>query len=78
MTRMKAFATALALASPVAIAQAPTAVVSPLPQADVQPVADATPVKVAALDALAGEGIYHFSGARMVNLRISGPPQVSG
>lgn len=75
MMRMKAFATALALASPVAIAQAPTAVVSPLPQADVQPVADATPVKVAALDALAGEGIYHFSGARMVNLRISGPPQ---
>lgn len=75
MTRLKAFATVLAFASPLAAAQSPTAVLSPLPQADVQPVADATPMKVVALEALKGEGIFHFSGTRMVNLRISGSPQ---
>jgi len=75
MTRLRAFATMLALASPLAIAQTPAAVVSPLPKVDVEPVADAKPLTVAAVDALKGDGLFHFSGARMVNLRISGAPQ---
>ena len=75
MTRLRAFATVLALASPLAIAQTPAAVVSPLPKVDVEPVADARPVKVVAVDALKGEGLFHFSGTRMVNLRISGAAQ---
>lgn len=75
MIRLNAIATVLALASPLAIAQAPTAVLAPLPKADVEPVADAKPVRVPAIDALKGEGLYHFHGARMVNLRVSGNPQ---
>ena len=75
MTRLRAFATMLALASPLAIAQTPAAIVSPLPKVDVEPVADAKPLTVAAVDALKGDGLFHFSGARMVNLRISGAPQ---
>jgi hypothetical protein len=75
MTRLKAFATMLALASPLATAQTPTAVISPLPKVDVEPVADARPLAVVAVDALKGDGLYYFSGTRMVNLRISGAPQ---
>ena len=75
MTRLNAFATLLALASPLAIAQAPSVVVSPLPQVDVEPVADARPLRVSAIDALKGDGLYYFSGTRTVNLRISGAPQ---
>ena len=75
MTRLKTIATLLALASPLATAQTPPAIVSPLPQADVEPVADARPLKVVAIDALKGEGLYYFSGTRAVNLRISGVPQ---
>lgn len=75
MTRLKAFATMLALASPLAIAQTPTTVLSPLPRVDVEPVADAKPLKVVAVDALKGEGLYYFQGTRIVNLRIAGSPQ---
>lgn len=75
MIRLTAFATLVALASPLAIAQSPTTVVSPLPKVDVEPVADAKPLTVVAIDALKGEGLYHFQGARMVNLRIVGNPQ---
>lgn len=75
MNRLKAFATALALASPLAVAQTPTTVLSPLPRADVEPVADARPLSVIAVDALKGEGLYYFQGARMVNLRIAGSAQ---
>jgi len=72
MTRLKAFATLLALASPLAAAQTPGAVVSPLPEVDVQPVAGARPLATATIDALKGDGLFHFSGTRMVNLRVSG------
>jgi hypothetical protein len=65
----------LALASPLAIAQAPAARLSPLPEADVAPVANARPLGLAAIDALKGEGLFYFSGKRMVNLRISGGAQ---
>jgi len=75
MTRIRCFATVLALASPLAAAQAPTAVLAPLPAVDVAPVADARPVNVATLDAFKGEGLFYFSGTRMVNLRVSGPAQ---
>lgn len=75
MTRLKAFATILALASPLAVAQTPATVLSPLPKADVEPVADARPLSVVAVDALKGEGLYYFQGARMVNLRIAGSAQ---
>lgn len=72
MTQMKAFATLLALASPLAIAQAPSTVLSPLPAVDVKPVANARPLDVATIDALKGDGLFYFSGTRMVNLRVSG------
>lgn len=75
MTRMKPIALALALAAPLAAAQPPSAVVSPLPTPDVKPIAEATPMQVSALDALKGDGIYFFSGTRMVNLRVNGTPQ---
>ena len=75
MTRLKAFATVLALASPLAIAQTPATVVSPLPKVDVEPVADAKALNVVAVDTLKGDGLYHFQGTRMVNLRISGSAQ---
>jgi hypothetical protein len=75
MTRLKIFATMLALASPLAIAQTPATVVSPLPKVDVEPVADAKALNVVAVDALKGDGLYHLQGTRMVNLRISGNPQ---
>lgn len=75
MTRLRTFATVLALASPLAIAQTPAAVVSPLPKVDVEPVADARPLNVVAVDALKGDGLFYFSGTRMVNLRISGAAQ---
>ena len=72
MIRTKAFATLLALASPLAIAQAPSSVYSPPPPVDVKPVADARPLEVATIDALRGDGLFYFSGTRMVNLRVSG------
>lgn len=75
MQDLRPFFSLIALASPLAIAQAPTAVVSPLPQADVTPVANARPIPVAAIDALKGEGIFYFSGARMVNLRAGDKPK---
>lgn len=75
MNRTRYLATALALASPLAWAQSPLPVFSPPPAADVQPVADAKPLYVSAIDALKGEGIFYFSGTRMVNLRINGSAQ---
>jgi hypothetical protein len=75
MIRTRFLATALALASPLAIAQAPAPVLTPLTAVDVKPVADARPLNVESLDAFKGEGLFYFSGTRMVNLRISGPPQ---
>ena len=75
MTRIGSFATLIALASPLALAQTPAAVVSPLPQVDVQPVAEAKPIGIVGIDALKGEGLYYFSGTRVANLRISGSPQ---
>lgn len=72
MIRPKTFATLLALASPLAIAQAPSSVFSPPPLVDVKPVADARPLEVATIDALKGDGLFYFSGTRMVNLRVSG------
>jgi len=75
MTRLKLVASVLALASPLAVAQAPGTVVAPLPEVDVKPVAGAKPLSVATIDALKGEGLFYFSGARMVQLRVSGAPQ---
>lgn len=75
MTRLRLFATALAMASPLAAAQSPAPVFSPPPAVDVKPVADARPVYVAAIDALKGEGLFYFSGTRVVNLRINGSAQ---
>jgi len=75
MIRKKFLASVLALASPLAVAQTPGAVLSPLPQADVKPVEGARPLAVAAIDALKGEGLFHFSGTRMVHLRVAGNPQ---
>jgi hypothetical protein len=74
-TRALFLATTLALASPLAIAQTTAAVMSPLPEADVAPVANARPLSLPAIDALKGEGLFYFSGKRMVNLRISGGAQ---
>ena len=75
MRKLNTFVTAIALASPLAAAQTPTTVISPMPTVDVRPVAGAKPLEVAAIDALGGEGLFYFSGARMASLRISGKPQ---
>ncbi len=75
MFRIRSFATVLALSSPLAAAQAPGAVYAPLPTVNVRPVANALPMKVDTLDAFKGDGLYYFDGARMVNLRVSGPAQ---
>ena len=75
MKRIKSLATALALASPLAVAQAPSVVISPRPALDVQPVAQSKPLNISALDAFKGDGLYFFSGTRMVNLRIGGTAQ---
>jgi len=75
MTRLKFLASLIALASPLAVAQTPGPVFSPLPEVDVKPVAGATPLNIATLDALKGEGVFHFAGTRTVNLRINGNPQ---
>jgi len=66
--------TTLALASPLAVAQAPAAVFVPRPAVDVRPVANAKPLSIVAIDALKADGLYYFSGTRMVNLRIAGAP----
>ncbi len=70
--RPTVLATAIALASPLAVAQPSGAVIAPLPEVDVQPVAGARPLSVSAIDALKGDGLFYFSGLRMVNLRIGG------
>ena len=75
MNELKSFAVALAMASPVAVAQTQSAMVSPLPSVDVKPIAEAAQLETAAFDALKGEGIFYFSGTRMVNLRVGGAPQ---
>jgi hypothetical protein len=74
MNRVVPFVTVLALASPLAAAQSTSTVLSPRPVVDVKPVADAKQLPVAAIDVLKGDGLFYFSGARMVNLRVSGTP----
>lgn len=75
MNRLSSLATVLALASPLAAAQTSPGVITPLPTVDVKPVANAKPLEVPTLDAFKGEGLYYFSGTKVVNLRISGPAQ---
>jgi hypothetical protein len=76
MTHLKpCFALMIALASPLAIAQAPSAVMSPPPTVDVKPVEHARPLEMPSFDALKGEGLFYFSGTRMVNLRAADKPQ---
>jgi hypothetical protein len=74
MSRLKFFA-AIALASPLAMAQPSSVIVSPLPTVDVRPVANAKPLSISTLDALKGDGLYYFAGLRMVNLRAADKPQ---
>lgn len=75
MIQVKPLALALALVSPLAAAQSPSAIVTSLPAVDAKAVDAAASLQVGAFDALQGEGIYYFSGTRMVNLRINGSPQ---
>ena len=75
INRVIPLATALAMASPLAAAQVPTTVITPRPAVDVRPVANAKPLSIAAIDALKADGLYYFSGTRMVNLRIAGAPK---
>jgi hypothetical protein len=75
MTELKFFAAVIALASPLAVAQTTGAVLSPPPSVDLKPVAAARPVDIAAFDALKDDGLYFFSGMRMVNLRLNGKAQ---
>ena len=75
MSGLKYLAVAVALASPLAVAQTTGAVISPLPSIDLKPIAGARPLDVAAFDALKEDGIYYFSGTRMVNLRVNGQPE---
>lgn len=77
MYGFKSFPVALVLAmsSPLAVAQSTPVVYSPPPAVDVKPIADAAPLKVPSFDAFKGDGIYYFSGLRMVNLRVGGAAQ---
>ncbi len=75
MGQFKLHFAALCIVCPVAIAQtAPPAMTAP-PAANVKPVANAVPVNVSAFEALKGDGIYYFSGARVVNLKVTDKPQ---
>lgn len=75
MSQPRMLAVALALASPLAVAQSPGAVVTPPPAVDLKPVEKTAPTQVVTLDVLKGEGLYYFSGTRMVNLRAAEKPQ---
>lgn len=75
MAVLRSFAALLALASPLAAAQSPAVVVSPLPAVDVKPVATARPLDRRAIEALQGDGLFYFSGTRIVNLRAADKPQ---
>lgn len=75
MADLKFVAAMLAAASPLAIAQTHTAMVAPPPEVNLRPVANAVPVKTDAFAALKGDGVYYFSGTRMVNLRVGEKPE---
>lgn len=66
---------ALASLSSTALAQSSPTVLAPPKPVDVRPVANAKPLNVPGFDALKGEGIYYFSGMRMVNLKVADQPQ---
>jgi hypothetical protein len=66
---------ACAAVSSAAFAQSSPTVLAPPKPVDVRPVANAKPLKADAFDALKGEGIYYFSGMRMVNLKVNDKPQ---
>jgi hypothetical protein len=63
-----------AIAAPLALAQAPAevAVYGPAPRP--VPVPGVKPISVPSFDALKGDGIYHFHGARMTNMRAAATP----
>lgn len=46
-----------------------------LPPDDMQPVPGARPIETKAIDTLQGDGIFYFSGTRIVNLRTADKPQ---
>ncbi len=55
-------------------AQPPTAARFTAPE-EVQPVPGARPLDMKSIDALRGDGLFYFSGTRVVNLRASDKPQ---
>ena len=63
-----------AIAAPFALAQAPAevAVYGPAPRP--VPVPGVKPIAVPSFDALKGDGIYHFNGPRMSNMRAAATP----
>ena len=62
-------------ASPGAHAQTPPATAQFSPPEELQPVQGARPLDLKSIDALRGDGLFYFSGTRVVNLRASDKPQ---
>jgi hypothetical protein len=67
-------ALALAIAAPIAFAQQPAEVVVYGPAVKPVPVPGAKPIAMPSFEALKGDGIYHFHGARMANIRVAATP----
>ncbi len=63
-----------AMAAPLALAQAPAEVVVYGPAPRPVPVPGAKPIAVPSFEAMKGDGLYHFSGARMSNMRAAATP----
>ena len=71
-----ALVSALFVAStPVAQAQTQLATARFIAPQDVEPVPGARPLDMKSIDALRGEGLFYFSGTRVVNLRAGDKPQ---
>ena len=58
-----------ALAAPFALAQTPAEVVVYGPAPKPVPVPGAKPIAAPSFDALKGDGLYHFQGSRVSNMR---------
>jgi len=62
-------------ASPGALGQTAPATARFSPPEELQPVSGARPLSLKSIDALRGDGLFYFSGTRVVNLRASDKPQ---
>ena len=67
-------ALAWAIAAPLAIAQQPAEVIVYGPAPKPVPVPGAKPIAAPSFDALKGDGIYHFQGSRVTNMRAAATP----